>query len=203
VPRHSPGFVARLSLSWLSLLIIFASVLPACGSGPSADERRRAVAAFETVQRVLQHPRCQNCHIPEDTPLQYDDGQPHVQAVVRGPEGKGAPGLPCTTCHGSTNPPASYGANAPPGAPNWQLPPPEQKMVFKGLSPSELCRALVDKSRNGGKNLTALVEHISHDRLVLWGWTPGTGRTPVPIPHQAFVAQFKQWAAAAAPCPDT
>ena len=48
-----------------------------------ADEAERArpaaLAAFTTVQKVLQHPRCQNCHIPGDAPLQFDAGLPHVQ----------------------------------------------------------------------------------------------------------------------------
>jgi hypothetical protein len=158
------------------------------------------VAAFETVRAVLQHPRCQNCHIPGDSPLQLDDGRPHALEVVRGPDGKGAPGLPCSTCHGTANPPASYGAHVPPGAPSWQLPPPDRKMVFIGLNSGELCRRLKDTRGNGGKSLAALVHHVTHDKLVLWGWNPGVGRRPVPIPHAEFVARFKQWVAAGAPC---
>jgi aerobic-type carbon monoxide dehydrogenase small subunit (CoxS/CutS family) len=38
---------------------------------------------------------------------QFDAGLPHAQRVVRGPAGHGAPGLPCATCHGAANPPAS------------------------------------------------------------------------------------------------
>jgi hypothetical protein len=37
--------------------------------------------------------------------------------------------------------------------------------------------------------------------LVLWGWNPGAGRAPVPVPHDIFVAQFKLWADAGGPCP--
>jgi len=48
-------------------------------------DRARALAAFSTVQQVLQHPRCQNCHIPGDAPLQFDAGLPHTMAVARGP----------------------------------------------------------------------------------------------------------------------
>jgi hypothetical protein len=158
-------------------------------------------AAFETVRAVLQHPRCQNCHIPGDAPLQFEDGRVHSLGVVRGPDGKGAVGLGCSTCHGEANPPASYGAHVPPGAPNWSLPPPEHKMVFIGLKSGELCRRLKDTSENGGKSLAALVDHVSHDKLVLWGWNPGVGRRPVSIPHGEFVAKFKAWVAAGAPCP--
>src|SRR2546430_6128889 len=73
----------------------------------AAVSEQEGLAAFETVRAVLQHPRCQNCHIPGDAPLQLDDGRPHTMGVVRGSDGKGAPGLPCATCHGVTNPPTS------------------------------------------------------------------------------------------------
>lgn len=160
-----------------------------------------AVQAFTVVQKVLQHPRCQNCHIPGDAPLQFDAGLAHAQNVRRGPEGKGARGLACSTCHSTANLPASYGPNMPPGAPNWQLPPPEHKMVFIGLSAGELCRVVKDPKENGGKDLAALLDHVSHDKLVLWGWDPGVGRAPVDVPHDQFVAAFRTWTEAGAPCP--
>jgi hypothetical protein len=167
----------------------------------SSSKQAAALAAFDTVQTVLQHPRCQNCHIPGDAPLQFDAGLVHAQNVKRGPAGMGAPGLPCSACHGTKNLPASYGAHMPPGAPNWHLPPPERKMVFIGLPKGELCANLKDTARNGGKDLPALLEHVSHDKLVLWGWNPGVGRAPVPVPHDRFVAAFKTWIAGGAPCP--
>jgi hypothetical protein len=172
------------------------------GSGGAAT-RTSALAAFDTIQAVLQHPRCQNCHIPGDAPLQFDSGIVHMQNIQRGPDGNGAPGLPCSTCHGVSNPPASYGAHVPPGAPNWHLPPPQRKMVFIGLAKPELCATIKDPKRNGGKDLAALLEHVSHDKLVLWGWDPGVGRAPVAVPHAAFVASFKTWIAGGAPCPET
>lgn len=189
----------RVALAAAAVAVTTAGLaLVALAARPSRSE---GVAAFETVRAVLQHPRCQNCHIPGDAPLQLDDGRPHGFGVVRGTDGKGAPGLPCTACHGAANPPASYGPHTPPGAPSWSLPPPEQKMVFIGLKSGALCRQLKDPRQNGGKTLAALVEHVGHDRLVLWGWRPGVGRKPVPVPHARFVARFKQWVAAGAPCP--
>ncbi len=168
-------------------------------AAPTAS-KEEGLAAFETVKAVLQHPRCQNCHIPGDAPLQLDEGRTHTLEVQRGPDGKGAPGLACTTCHNVANPPASYGEHMPPGAPNWHLPPPAQKMVFVGLGSGDLCRALRDKKSNGGRDLASLVKHVSGDPLVLWGWTPGLGRKPVSVPHDEFVAKFKVWVAAGAPC---
>jgi hypothetical protein len=79
----------------------------------------------------------------------------------------------------------------PPGvAAGWHLPPPEMKMV-----------QLKDPTRSGGKDIAGLVEHVSADPLVLWGWSPGFGRTPVPVPHAEFVSAFRTWADAGGPCP--
>lgn len=183
------------------ILPLLALAPAACGPRASPEERARAVAAFATVQQVLQHPRCQNCHIPGDAPLQFDAGLVHGQGVLRGPEGHGAPGLPCGTCHGTANSPASYGPDAPPGAPHWGLPPPERKMAWIGLSPAELCETVKNKKTNGGRDLDALLKHVSDDKLVLWGWDPGGERAPVSVPHDEFVAKFTEWAAAGGPCP--
>jgi hypothetical protein len=162
--------------------------------------KEQGIAAFETVKAVLQHPRCQNCHIPGDAPLQFDQGLPHAMNVLRGPDGHGSPGLPCATCHGSSNPPDAWGAQMPPGAPDWKLPPPDRKMVFIGLSSGDLCRLVKDPAKNGGKNFDALIHHVADDKLVGWGWDPGIGRSPVPIKREEFVAKFKEWIAAGAPC---
>jgi len=171
------------------------------GAAPAEDAKQtEALQSFGVVQKVLQHPRCQNCHIPGDAPLQFDQGLVHAQNVLRGPEGKGARGLACSTCHSTENPPASYGAHMPPGAPNWQLPPPEHKMIFIGLSGADLCRGLKNKAENGGRDLAALRHHLD-DELVLWGWAPGVGRAPVDVPRDQFIAAFERWAAAGGPCP--
>ena len=165
-----------------------------------ADESP-ALSAFGTVQKVFQSPRCQNCHIPGDAPLQFDAGLTHGMSVVRGVEGKGAAGLPCASCHGESNPPASYGPHAPPGAPHWSLPPAAHKMAWIGLPADQLCQMIKDRSSNGDRDFAALIKHVSDDKLVLWGWNPGAGRAPVPVPHDIFVAQFKLWAQAGGPCP--
>jgi len=210
-PRGGRAMLAALSVGMVGIAALGAGALRAAPIGPgaravpakSADASAgtEALAAFATVQAVLQHPRCQNCHIPGDAPLQFDAGAAHAQNVRRGPDGKGAPGLPCATCHAAANPPASYGPHMPPGAPDWHLPPPDRKMVFIGLSGAELCATIKDPRRNGNRDLAALLEHVSHDRLVLWGWDPGVGRAPVSVPHDAFVRAVKAWIAGGAPCP--
>lgn len=184
-------------------LIIAATLFgAACGTKEASPEQKaKALEAFATVEKVFQHPRCSNCHIPGDQPLQYDAQTPHTMNVVRGAEGHGAPTLECATCHGEENRPASYGEHAPPGAPHWALPPPHQKMAWIGVPPAKLCEMIKNKAENGGRDFAALFEHVDKDKLVLWGWNPGGNRTPVPVPHDQFAAAFKTWADAGGPCP--
>ncbi|HVV82047.1 MAG TPA: hypothetical protein VHE35_03165 [Kofleriaceae bacterium] len=193
------------------LVAIAALAAAACSSpakppappAPAADAQRVAgLAAFETVRGVLQHPRCQNCHPDGDAPLQGDDGHVHSQHVLRGPTGTGEVGEECTTCHGPANPPSNYGLHIPPGVSvGWHMPAPEQKLVFVGRTPHDLCEQIKDPARNGGKDLAALRAHLDTP-LVLWGWDPGFGRAPVPTPRATFLAAWEAWAAAGAPCPD-
>lgn len=185
----------KVQLAVRSLLLFMSMTASAAAIEGSADD------AFKTVREVLQHPRCQNCHIPGDAPLQFDAGTTHSMNVKRGKDGKGVEALPCSSCHGEANLAASYGPHVPPGAPTWHLPPAAHKMVFIGKSAADLCEGLKDTSENGGKDLAALLKHVTSDGLVLWGWNPGQGRQAVPIPHEQFVAAFKAWIDDGAPCP--
>lgn len=180
----------------------------ACSSSPSnktvsptPSGGGDGLAAFETMRAVFQHPRCQNCHPAGDVPLQGDASEPHKQNVQRGPDGNGAVGLACTTCHGAANPPASYGEHIPPGTTKpWHMPTAAMPMVFVGMSPHALCEQLKDPARNGGRDLAALRSHLD-DPLVTWAWDPGVGRAPVPTPRADFLKAFETWASAGAPCP--
>ncbi len=175
------------------------STTPSTSSQPPT--REAGLAAFEVVRGVLQHPRCQNCHPDGDAPLQGDDGHVHAQNVMRGPAGRGAVGMECTTCHVPANPPSGYGAHIPPGYINgWHMPPPEHKLVFVGVAPGALCEQVKDPARNGGKDMAALRAHLD-DPLVQWGWSPGFGRAPVPTPRAKFLDAWETWARAGAPCP--
>ncbi|WP_208543153.1 hypothetical protein [Marilutibacter alkalisoli] len=121
-------------------LAVATLLLSACGPRLSPEQKAEALDAFATVEKVFQHPRCSNCHIPGDQPLQFDNQVPHAMNVVRGPEGKGAPGLPCAACHGEANPPAGYDPQSPPGAPHWQLPPPTRRWPGLGCPPRNCAR---------------------------------------------------------------
>src|SRR4029078_9368806 len=77
------------------------------------------LAAWEQVYSVLTSPRCINCHTATNYPQQGDDRHRHFANVVRGPEGKGVPGLNCGGCHQETNADSTGVA----GGHNWLLAP--------------------------------------------------------------------------------
>lgn len=167
----------------------------------SSATPERALRAFEVVRSVLQHPRCQNCHIPGDSPFMDDAETPHDQGIVRGATGRGAPANECSSCHQKTNLPVAYGEHAPPGSPGWRLPPPATRMVFNGLSPRQLCLSLKDRRGTGGRDLAAMREHIRSNGQVAWGWAPGANRTVPPATRAETVTAFKAWMDGGAPCP--
>ena len=157
-----------------------------------------SIRAFSAIASVLLSPRCLNCHIPGDSPLQGDAQTPHNMNVKRGPDGRGTPAMRCTNCHQATN---SSQLHAPPGRPDWRLPPPSMPLVWKGLSVAGICRALKDPATNGGMTSAQLIEHVSDDPFVNWAWNPGPGRSVPPLSHDEFVSRFKEWIEAGAACP--
>jgi len=175
---------------------LLAATLTARLAKPDAAASR---AAFLNIYRVLTSPRCQNCHPAGDAPLQGDDSHEHLQNVKRGKDGHGVYGMRCDTCHQTANLP---GAHMPPGNPKWALPSPEHKMVFAGRSAGELCRQLKDPKQTGGRSLEGLLNHITNDDLVGWGWSPGEGRTLPPLSRLETVAQMKIWIEGGAACPE-
>jgi hypothetical protein len=172
---------------------------PSAVARPAEKDDPGARAAFLDVYKVLMHPRCMNCHPSGDVPLQGDDSHLHLQNVKRGEDGKGKYALKCANCHQEANLP---GENMPPGNPNWHLPKKDTPLVFQGMSPQQLADQLKDPKRNGGRTLEQLVEHISHDKLVLWGWDPGDGRTKPPLSHDVFAKKFREWVEKGAASPE-
>ncbi|HEU0031398.1 MAG TPA: hypothetical protein VFQ53_12255 [Kofleriaceae bacterium] len=171
--------------------------LAGCTVARADDDKVSAgKAAFVTVHQVLLHPRCMNCHPAGDAPLQHVTSVPHAQNISRRSEKNG---LRCATCHRDRN---GTRPGQPPGAPNWHLPPEDMPMIFEGRTPNQLCKQLKDPRQNGNRTLAQIVHHVEDDKLVGWGWEPGPGREPVPIPRDQVVAALKMWVAAGAPCPD-
>lgn len=172
-----------------------ASLKPLSDFAAIKDRKARSLALFQEVGKVLQHPRCLNCHPRTDRPTQTDAMHPHMPWVVRGDSGMGAPGLRCQTCHHDRN----FDPAGVPGNPKWQLAPAE--MAWQGKTLGEICLQIKDKSRNGGKSMPELIHHMAEDELVGWGWNPGGKRTPAPGTQAQFGALFEAWAKSGAVCP--
>lgn len=190
----------------LGSIALHASTVPAESSDPETlrpasafegikNKKARSVAMFQEVGKVIQHPRCLNCHPRTDSPTQTDAMTPHSPMVVRGKDGQGAPGLQCTTCHHEAN----FDPAHVPGAPHWGLAP--REMAWQGETLGNICRQIKDTKRNGGKSMEQLIHHMSEDKLVGWGWHPGIGREPAPGTQAEFGALFKAWADSGAHCP--
>lgn len=162
------------------------------------DRKARAIALFNEMGKVIQHPRCMNCHPRTDRPLQYE-GIPHMPPVSRGPDGHGVPGLECDTCHGPANVAFTGSEGSIPGNPNWHLAP--REMAWEGKSLGQICTQLKDRRRNGGKSLAELQQHNAEDSLVGWGWNPGSGRSPAPGTQKQFGELTQAWIEAGAACP--
>jgi hypothetical protein len=195
----------RVRLSLLCKMAVFAAPLlhlPSLGASenkpsPAANNSQVSSSAFEAMMPVLRHPRCMNCHSSGDFPRQGDDSHPHIMDVRRGPDGHGMNGVKCSTCHQDHN---LLGIHMPPGAPDWSLPSPSAPMIWEGLSDHQLCQLFKDPTRNGHRAVAQIVEHM-HTPLVLWGWNPGEGRTPIPYSEPRFLENVKLWADNGAACP--
>ena len=160
-----------------------------------SDKRQQSVALFAEASKVLLHPRCVNCHPPDDRPRQGDRHLVHDPAAVRGPHDDGVPAMHCASCHQDKN----LELARVPGAPKWHLAPLE--MAWLGRTPGQICAQIKDPARNGGKTLEQIWEHSAHDELVAWGWAPGHGRKPAPGTQKQFGDLIRAWIDTGAACP--
>ena len=185
--------------------------LPGAGEGPGpaagdlrpvsafasiADEAERSAALFTEASRVLLHPRCVNCHPAGDHPLQGERGAAHEPPVHRGPYGRGVAGMHCGTCHQDEN----FDPGRVPGAPHWVLAP--RSMAWEGFSTRAVCEQLKDPARNGRRTLDQIVEHMAHDALIAWAWTPGADREPPPGTQERLGELIRAWVESGATCPE-
>jgi len=192
--------LAGIALAVLSLLVVFDGAAAQTTTGTAqatTSDDAAAAAAFEAMIPVLHHPRCMNCHSKGDYPRQGDDSHRHTMQIHRGSYGTGEGVVQCSSCHQDRN---VSGLHTPPGAPDWHLPSATMAMIWEGLSDRQLCELFKDPNQNGGRNPQQIVEHM-HTPLVLWGWHPGQGRTPVTMPQEEFLAKVQDWAAKGAACP--
>lgn len=176
------------------LLTILVALTAAAMLGAAAPEAPGA-ADFVAIASVLTSPRCKNCHPADGVPRVGDDDRLHRMNISRRSV---SAGLPCSTCHRSSNAPFAHG---PPGVPGWRMPGDERPMPFAGKTVGQLCVDLKDPGKNGGKALGALREHFEGDPLVAWAWSPGPGRTVPPLAHAELMKHVDAWIGAGAPCP--
>ena len=167
---------------------------------PQPASRAESLAAWSQIASVLDHPRCLNCHQAE-SPLQGDSRREHIPHVVRGADNHGVGAMRCGNCHngiGNNDTSHTPGAGGK-GKDAWELAP--LSMLWQGLSVGDLCRAVKDPARNGHRNGEALIKHMTDEPLVLYGWDPGVGREPIPIPHDEVVRLMKVWVEGGMACP--
>ncbi len=194
--------------TWIALTTSAAIESPAY-KGPSVDANRAdGLAAWQEVYSVLISPRCINCHTATNYPQQGEERHRHQFNVVRGPDGRGVPGLTCATCHQGANSKAAGGANCAechqeadldptgvPGGHGWHLAPLSmawQDRNDKPLSSAQVCRAVTDRTRNMNMGGRELLKHHEEEELVLYAWRPGrradgTPRALPPLTHAQFV----------------
>lgn len=204
--RQPIAFVATIVACGLLLLLPTHVIAAKSGdseakpiSPPARKNEDASAAAFKSMIPVLRHPRCMNCHSTGDFPRQGNDSHPHIMDIRRGPDGHGVNAVKCSTCHQDHN---LADLHMPPGAPDWALPPPSMPMIWEGLTDRQLCELFKDPERNGHRSVAQIVEHM-HTPLVLWGWNPGEGRTPIPTSQRKFLASVEVWARNGAVCPET
>lgn len=159
------------------------------------DDRVRSVALFQEAGKVIESPRCMNCHPVTGRPTQTDAMTPHQPLVTRGKDGHGTAAMKCSNCHQAEN----YAVSGVPGNTNWHLAP--ASMGWQGRSLGQICEQIKDPARNGGKDIAGIVTHMAEDSLVKWAWAPGGNRTPAPGTHEQFGALIHAWAEAGAHCP--
>lgn len=164
------------------------------------DREQRSAAYFVEAARVLQHPRCLNCHPKTRMPTQGDDLHAHVPIMHATETGHGVPALQCNTCHQSANVATHLKSlGSMPGHPHWTLAP--ASMAWQGLSVREICEQVKDPARNGGRSLASIHEHVAKDSLVGWAWHPGEGRAPAPGTQHEFGELMSAWIQTGATCP--
>jgi hypothetical protein len=164
------------------------------------NKAERSAALFVEAGKIIQSPRCLNCHPATRMPTQGDEMRKHVPFMVANDNNHGPKGLPCATCHGTANSRTfAAGIASVPGNAHWQLAPIE--MAWQGLTLPQICEQLKDPKRNGARSLAQIVTHMNTDHLVGWAWEPGEGRAKAPGTQEGFGALVAAWVKTGAHCP--
>ncbi|MEM9238341.1 MAG: hypothetical protein AAGB07_00035 [Pseudomonadota bacterium] len=160
--------------------------------------------AWARIYEVASHPRCANCHTGvSDRPMwsgpSYGRTRPHGMGIRAGESRIGTETLLCSTCHSYSETAQTIPHAAPRVGATWQLAPVEADWF--GRSSVEICTQLRDPALNGGRDYVELADHLGHDLILHWAWTPGPGREPAPYSLEEHTMDILIWGAAGQPCP--
>ena len=199
-----------IRITLLSLLLSLQSAVAAetVQINPPAEgsiTQQQGLDAWARVFEVTSHPRCSNCHVGADNrPMwsgpSYGRTRAHGMNINAGESRIGAETLACSTCHAYRESLNDTPHAAPQVAADWRLAPVEAEWF--GKSSDEICNQLRDPDRNGDRTLLELAEHLDHDVILHWAWTPGGGREPAPYDLQSHVNDILAWGVAGFPCPN-
>ncbi|WP_420860540.1 hypothetical protein [Algirhabdus cladophorae] len=173
---------------------------PAEGSVTQAQ----GLEAWTRIYEVASHPRCSNCHVgASNRPMwsgpSYGKTRVHGMNVNAGESRIGAESIPCAACHLANETGGQSGAHmAPQVAADWQLPPVE--FEWFGKTSEEVCNQLRDPERNGDRTFMDVANHLDHDVILHWAWSPGGNREPAPYSLQDHVNDILIWGVAGSPC---
>jgi hypothetical protein len=171
----------------------------ASSNGTASNDRESYSATlFLQMAKVIESPRCLNCHPADRHPTQGDDMHLHTPPMVSDASGHGIPGVKCSTCHSASNTALGNGLVVP-GNPQWGLAP--QEFAWQHKSLREICLQIKDRRRNGNRTLAQIHDHMAHDSLVAWAWHPGSGRTLPPMTQASFGVLVQHWIDSGAQCP--
>ena len=163
--------------------------------------------AWKRIYEVASHPRCSNCHVGADNrPMwsgpAYGKTRQHGMNVTAGDSRIGAETILCSTCHTTKSEDWADANTMPHAAPrvamDWRLAPVEAEWF--GKSSEEVCSQLRDPERNGDRSFMELAEHLDHDLILHWAWSPGGGREAAPYSLQEHVNDVLIWGVAGMPC---
>lgn len=161
----------------------------------------QGLAAWERIFEVTSHPRCSNCHVGADNrPMwsgpKYGRTRVHGMNINAGESRIGAETIPCFTCHTQVQLAGEH--QAPAVSMDWRLAPVEA--AWFGKSSVEICNQLRDPAQNGDRSFMDIAEHLDHDLILHWAWSPGGGREPAPYSLQEHVDDILIWGVAGMPC---
>lgn len=205
--KYALSLMAALGLSTVLVTVALAEtkIEPPAEGSVTVDQ---GLQAWSRIYEVTSHPRCANCHTgPSDRPMwsgpSYGQTRPHGMNIQAGDSRMGAEFLPCATCHSIKDTDWDNANAMPHAAPrvamNWALAPVEAHWF--GRSSEEICAQLRDPQLNGGRDTLAIAEHLDHDLILHWAWSPGGGREPAPYSLQEHVNDILEWGVAGMPCP--